>query len=336
MKYRNLLAVCASAVIATSALAQETIKMSTVAPGTAVYRTMTTIASIINQKQDKYSIVVDATGAVTKQVIEVAQGKVDICMISPLIYQFLEGQKAMYKNIKNGPELAGNLRLLLLYPYGEVHIITQADSGIKTLADIKGKKVFLGPPGGAAWQSSYDWLKDIAGLDLNNGDYESIKASWGSALQGFQDGQIDVYFVGAISPAPSVEQLALTSKIRLIGVTPDEYESNPAVKAFYEKYPPREYAVIKKGIYGDNVLMDEDNITIGTKIGLVVNADLDDEAVYTMVKAFWDNVGEASETLKWLKQLTLEYALSDATIKLHPGALRYYEEIGANIPEALR
>ena len=84
-------------------------------------------------------------------------------------------------------------------------------------ADIKGKTVFLGPPGGGAWAAATNWVKILTGYEPDK-DFENVKASWSSALQGFQDRQFDVYVTTGIAPFPQVEQLALTSKLRLLGL----------------------------------------------------------------------------------------------------------------------
>ena len=124
--------------------AAEKLKMATIAPGTSAYLTMTTFANLVNQNQDKYEFTVDATGAATKHQIEVAKGKLDYCMTSGSIYHFLKTGKAMYKKTKDSAKLAENLRLVMWFPYGQYHFIVHEDSGIKTLADLKGKKVAFG------------------------------------------------------------------------------------------------------------------------------------------------------------------------------------------------
>lgn len=336
MKLMTFVATALAALSVNTATAQETIRMSTVAPGTATYRTMTTFSTIANQNQDKYSIQVDATGASSKHMIELAQGKIDLSLGTPVIYDFLKNQQAMYQKVTNGAELAKNIKLVMWFPYGQYHIVVSENSGIKTLADLRGKKVFLGPPGGAAWQGSYDWLKATVGLDATAGDVENVKASWGSALQAFQDGQIDAYIAGAIAPAPSIEELALTNKIRLLGLTKEEFDSNEAVQEMFRAFPTREADVIPMGVYGDNVVMDGDIYTMSSRVGIVARSDLSEDAVYEVTKAFWENVGEAAESVKWLASLSQDYAVDAKGIPLHPGALRYYLEAGLDVPEGSR
>ena len=169
--------------------AAQKLKMSTIAPGSSAYLTMTTMATMINQAQDDIEIKVDATGAATKHMIELAQGKIDICMNSPVVYSLMKAQKAMYKKLKNAPELAENLRLLFWFSYGQYHVVTYAESGIRTFEDIRGKRVFLGPPGGGAWNAAREWVESASGLKPHK-DFKNVKGSWSSAFQGFQDRQL--------------------------------------------------------------------------------------------------------------------------------------------------
>ena len=317
-------------VMATVAQAGQTLKMATIAPGSSAYLTMTTMATMINQAQDDIEIKVDATGAATKHMIELAQGKIDICMNSPVIYSLMKAQKAMYKNLENAPELAKNLNLLFWFPYGQYHVVTYANAGIKTLKDIRGKKVFLGPPGGGAWNAAREWVKATTGLEPNK-DFDNVKGSWSSAFQSFQDRQFDVYIAGGIAPFPQVKQLALTSKLHLLGLTKAELESNQAAIKATSK-PGREVGIISAGTYGDGVDNKGDVYTLGSVVGVSVNTSMDPDTAYKLTKLFWEETKKNTGTHPWLKNLSKEYAVQNGGMKLHPGAAKYYKEQGVAIP----
>lgn len=333
MKKQILRSVFISAVIFTAAFsiqAAQRLKMSTIAPGSSAYLTMTTMATMINQAQNNIQIKVDATGAATKHMIELAQGKIDICMNSPVIYSLMKKQKAMYKKLKTAPELAKNLTLLFWFSYGQYHVVTYAESGIRTFEDIRGKRVFLGPPGGGAWNAAREWVEVASGLKPKK-DYQNVKASWSSAFQGFQDRQFDVLVAGGISPFPQVEQLALTTKLHLLGLTKEQFEANPKAKKVTSK-PGREIGIIPKGIYGKNVDNQGDVYTLGSMVGVSVNKSMDEATAYKLVKVFWEQAKKNTDTHPWLKAMTMEYGVKAAGMKLHPGAARYYKEQGVNIP----
>ena len=128
----------AGAMLLTAPAMADELKMATIAPGTTTYRTTATFATIINQNQDDFSIILDATGAAPKHMMELAQGKLDIAVSSPVMFDFMKNQKGMFEKISSAPELSNNLRLLMWFPYGQNHIVVSADSDIKTLEDFAG------------------------------------------------------------------------------------------------------------------------------------------------------------------------------------------------------
>lgn len=322
------------AVLAVPASAQETLRMATIAPGSSAYLVMTTMATLVNQAQSDYRITVDATGAATRHQVEVAMGELDFSMTSPQIYFLMREGRAMYQEMPEAPELAENLRLVLWFPYGQYHYITRADSGIETLEDIRGRSVFLGPPGGGAWNSAHAWIEGLTGMRAGE-DYENVRGSWSSALQGFQDRQFDVFVNGGIAPFPQVEQLVQTSGLRLLGLTEEEFNASEPAQAMTSRIGA-ELGIIPADIYDDGVVNTEDVYTHGAAVGVTVRADLDEETVYRVTRTFWERAQAEAENQPWLRNMTLDYAVHDGGMRLHPGALRFYEEIGLTIPDGSR
>ncbi|MGR3660714.1 MAG: TAXI family TRAP transporter solute-binding subunit [Paracoccaceae bacterium] len=338
MSILNKLAFAAAVAVGVTGAVQAqeyNLKMATIAPGTSAYLAMSTMATLVNQNLDSVNIQVDATGAATKHMIEVAQGKLDMSMTSPTVYNFMKNGAIMYSKLENAAKLAENLQLVYWFPLGQYHIVTYADSDIKTPADLKGKRIFLGPPGGGAWAAAKTWVNIISGFEPDT-DYDNVKASWSSALQGFQDRQFDVYVISGIAPFPQLEQLSLTSDIRLIGLSKDEFEANQAAQDFVYTVQGEELGIIPAGIYGKGVVNTEDVYTLGAVVGVTARKDLDADMIYDITKTYWEASKSAMKTHPWLKDITLEYAVQDGGMSLHPGALRYYEEIGLDIPDGSR
>ena len=317
--------------MAPSIEAAQKLKMSTIAPGSSAYLVMTTMATIVNQAQDNYEIKVDATGAATKHMIELAQGKMDLCMTSPVVYMLMKGQKAMYQKLKTAPELAKNLNLIFWFSLGQYHVVTYAESGIRSAEDIRGKRVFLGPPGGGAWNAAKEWFGAAWGLEPHK-DFKNVKASWSSAFQGFQDRQFDVYVMPGIAPFPQVEQIAMTSKLHLLGLTKEQFEANLEAKKSTSKQG-REVGIIPKGVYGKNVDNKSDIYTLGSIVGVSVNTKMDPETAYQLTKNFWEGAKKNVKSHPWLATMSMDYGVRDNGMKLHPGAARYYKEKGVEIPE---
>ncbi len=320
----------AAMMMANAASAQEKLKMAVTDPGSSNYLVMTTFAQIVNEHVPGVEISVDATGAATKHMVEVAQGKKDMSMTSVTIYNYMSEGTRMYSKLSDAPELSKNLGLITWFPYGAYHAVVYADSSINELSDIKGKKVFLGPPGGGAWATANSWVSAVTGYKAGE-DFDNVKSSWASAIQGFQDRQIDVYVNGGIPPYPQIEQLALTSKIRILGLTKKQVEEATDKMLAPARAVGRDLEVIPAGVYGDGVVNEEDIYTVGSTVGLTARMDLSEETVYKMTKAIWEHLPEAKKTQPFLEAITLDQLKKANNMPLHPGALRYYKEIGFDL-----
>ena len=238
---------------------------------------------------------------------------------------------AMYTSLEAAPELSKNVGSIFWCPYGAYHVLAYDGSGIETLEDLRGKTVYLDPPGGGAWNAAHSWVEATNGMTASE-DYENVKASWAAALQGFQDRQFDVYINGGIPPFPQVEQLALTSKLRIIGLTKEQVDNATPEMLAPTKALGRSLDTVPDGIYGGNVVTDGDVYTLGAIVGVVARLNFSDNAVYDLTKAFWENIDAERATSSYLDRVTLEGALVAKNLRLHPGARRYYEEIGLDIP----
>jgi len=283
------------------------------------------------QKNMPVEIQVSVGKPATKSAIDAAKGKVDLFLTAPTINFFMQKQAAMYKKVKDAPELNKNLRGFINYPLGPYHIVVYEESGIKSLNDFKGKTVFLGPPAGAATTVATQIVTGATGLKPGE-DFEVVRFDWKSAETAFLDRQMDVYIGPTTVPSPSIQQFALVSPIRILGISDEAFKSEPIQKAL--GLPGRTIIDIPAGIY-DNQVNEGPVRSIGSWVGLGSHKDLDADLVYTMMKTFWENIGEVHATADWMKVITKESALQEMNIPLHAGAYRYYKEQGWDIPEAL-
>lgn len=332
VKLNYTIAIVAGALVAATspALAQKkTLKMSTIAPGSSMYLVMTTMANVINKNVKDIDIRVDATGAATKHMVDVGRGKIDMSMTAPVVIHFMKKGVAMYKKLKSAPKLAENLRMAFWFPAGSYHYVTYANSGIKSLNDIKGKRVFVGPPGGGQLRTGLDFIKTVTGLQPGK-DFKSVNASFSAAFQGFQDRQVDVYTIACLDPCGQFQQLASTSKIRFLGLTAAqkaEWSKKPAMKKFMGP-PGRVWDSVASGIYGKNQVNTETVHANGAILGVTVRKGLDNDTVYKMMKAFWSNIDDIRKASPFMKNVTIEYATAKHNLAFHPGAIKYYKEAG--------
>ncbi|PSL21988.1 TAXI family TRAP transporter solute-binding subunit [Shimia abyssi] len=299
-----------------------TLKMATIAPSLGAAISMATFANVVNDNLDGVEIEVSGGGAATLHMMEVARGNLDMSMTSPVVYNLMSAGKAMYAKQADAPELAKNLQLMMWYPYGAYHFAVRADSDIELLDDIEGASVFLGPQGGGAYNAAKGWIEATTGM-VPGEDYDAIKANWQTGFQAFMDGKIDVYVNGCLDPCGQFIQFTETEEVRFLA--PESHEGE-AVDKYLGKWRYR--AEVPAGLYAgqknDSAVMSFD-----TAVGIGVRADLDEETVYLMTKTFWDNIEQVTSDAPWAKALDIEFAASKrGLIELHPGAARYYKEVG--------
>ncbi|MFV0245213.1 MAG: TAXI family TRAP transporter solute-binding subunit [Qingshengfaniella sp.] len=308
--------------------------MATLGPGSSPYLVMSTLAQMVEKKtQGDIQIQINATGAATQHAIGAAMGQLDFYMWSASVHDMMAQGGGMYSQIPQAPDLAKKLRAVLAFPLGLYHMVVYEDSGINSLEDLAGKRVFLGPPGGGATIIMQRVVEGATGLKAGQ-DYEQIQLGWDAASQAFQDGRIDVYVNATNAPSPVIQQMALSRKIKLLSLT-EEQRAKEAVQAILNR-PGGVLGTIPAGTYGDNQANIDDVTTLGSIVGVAAGETVDAEGVYRITKAFWESVEENANTTPWLRSVKLENALEDLNLPLHPGALRYYEEIGMTIPDELR
>lgn len=299
------------------------LKMATIAPSLSQAITMATFANVVTKNLNGIKIEVAGGGAATLHQLEVGRGNLEMSMTSPVIYNLMSGGKAMYKKQADAPEMAKNVRLLMWFPYGQYHFAVRADSDIKTLDDIEGASVFLGPQGGGAYNAAKGWVLSTTGLEAGV-DFEAIKANWQTGFQAFLDGKIDVYTNGCLDPCGQFIQFTETEEVRFLGPVDATGE---AVDKFLGKYRYRDE--VPAGVYKGQA--NETAVTsMNNAVGIAVRADIDEETVYQITKAFWDNIEQVTSDAPWAKALDINYAAQkQGMIDLHPGAARYYKEVGA-------
>lgn len=319
---RHFTLAAAVALTATTAQAQTKLKMATIEPALSQAITMATFANVVNGRLSDVEIEVASGGSATVHQMEAARGNLDMYMVSPTIYDFAVKGAGMYANEPEAPELARTLRLLMWFPYGQYHFAVRGGSDIEFLDDLEGATVFLGPAGGGGFNAAKGWIEATTGLVAGE-DYQAITANWATGFQSFLDGKVDMYVNGCIDPCQQFIQFTETETLRFIG--PENHEG-AAVTDFLGNF--RYLAEISPGQY-KNQLNDAPVMSNDTAVGIGIRADIDEEVVYQITRTFWENIDSITSDAPWAKVLNLEYAAQSlADMPLHPGAERYYREVG--------
>ena len=310
------------------AFAQTALRAQTSAPGTSVYVFAVSMQTIV---QRTLGIQINLTGgmALPRSTLDASRDQTDLFISSPAINYYMERKLEMFKDIADAPQLyTSKIRGILNFPLGPFHILAYESSGIRELTDLKGKKAFLGAPGGAGTVVALAMVEGATGFKPGT-DYQQLRLDWTSGNQAFQDKQADLLVIPTELPSPVVMQFALLDKIRLLSIPDDAFASEPMKKLM--DIPGRSIVEIPAGTYGANQLNTGPVKTLGSWAGLSTRVGLDDEVVYKVTKAIFENIGEIHAAAPYMKTITRETALSQMKTPLHRGALRYYREIGVAI-----
>ncbi|PAV31690.1 C4-dicarboxylate ABC transporter substrate-binding protein [Virgibacillus profundi] len=202
-----------------------------------------------------------------------------------------------------------------LYPE-TIQIVTSADSGIASAEDLAGKTVSVGAPGSGTYVNA-EQILEVHGLTMDDIDAQNL--DFGESTSGIQDGNIDAAFITAGTPTGAVEGLGATTDVSIVPVSQEKIDE------LIEQYPYYAADTIAGGTYSG---IDEDITTVAVLAMLAVTDSLSEDVVYDITKAIYENAGNMAHAKA--EFITKEAALDGIGIELHPGAQKYFDEIGVS------
>ena len=212
-----------------------------------------------------------------------------------------------------------NLRAIgALFPE-TVQIVVRDDADINSFSDLKGKRVSSGPAGSGMYQLFGDVLSTF---EMSREDVSEDFSSFSQAVDKLRDGNIDAFFAIGGLPTVAIQDLANSHSIRLLGLSDDEIETIRRSQPYYSS------TTIPAGTYAG---VDEPVQTLALRALLVTHDEMADDVIYAVTKAIYDNSETLSKVHVQGKNVTLDTALDSISIPLHPGAKRYFEEMGKTV-----
>ena len=213
--------------------------------------------------------------------------------------------------------------MFVMYP-NVYHIVTRQDSGIKSIADLKGKKVSVGAPG-----SGTEFMTNLiltGALDIPYDSFNVFRLSFNENANALKDNSIDVGIWCVAPPTSSIMDLATTHEISVIPFSKAEIDAVTRKYPFYSGY------TLPAGVYKGQ---DSDVYTASVWNTFICNADIDEELVYELTKAVFEHQDFLMKIHHFAKYTTPENAVKYSAIPLHPGAIKYLKEKGIDVPERL-
>ncbi|SFG07764.1 hypothetical protein SAMN04487761_103101 [Lachnospiraceae bacterium C7] len=203
--------------------------------------------------------------------------------------------------------------------YAETVQIITMDKSIKTVADLKGKRISIGQAGSGVYFNALDVL---GAADISIKDIKPQYQSFEDSKEALKDGRIDAAFIVAGPPTTAITELATTNGVKLISI------DKALQKKIIKKCPYyKSYKIPAKTYPGQN----SDIETVTVEATLIVSAKADDETVYELTKAIFDHTKDITKENAKGKELSLETATDITTVPYHKGAAKYYAEKGYKV-----
>ncbi|WP_296764851.1 TAXI family TRAP transporter solute-binding subunit [Sediminimonas sp.] len=315
VKFRYLTAAAAMAALSALPVSAETRVTYKSAKSTSSYYQMAVqIAEAMEKASEgEISVTVEESQGSVQNVMEVrARGGDYVFTTPPVLVRLAQGGKAMFDG--KGDPAFDDIRALFPIPSLTMHFVMSEESGAATFDDLKGKTILLGKGSfGAREGEKYLGLfgvKDevsIADVELSN------------AVPALKNGQIDGFVTAGSWPAPNVVEAAASTGVTVLSLTDAQIAETKRTKL-----------VIPAGTYAGQ---DADIVTTSLPVVAYTTTKMDDETAYQLTKTYWDEKASMAEAAKWWAGVD-EGLMSNITGKIHPGAVRYYEQAGFELTDA--
>ncbi len=251
------------------------------------------------------------TGASVANVNLLREDKADVIFVQNDIAYYAANGLEMFKD-KAFAELRG---MVTLYPE-TCQLIVLADSGILTVADLKGKKVAVGAAGSGV-EANARQIMEAAGITY--ADIQVQYLSFNEAASNLKDGNIDAAFLTAGHPTAAVQDIAATKDIRVVAVDDALASKLISLYPYYTKtmIPAATY----KGVTADTP-------TVAVKAMLAVSTKLEAATVEKMLQTMFDGGDRLTAAHKAGAMITVATAQDGMSLPLHPGAEKYFAKAG--------
>jgi TRAP transporter TAXI family solute receptor len=318
MKHNVLLA-AALALTASPVFAQMQLSVATGGTGGVYYPMGGGLAEIINNHIDGYSATAEVTGASVENMGLVATGDADLAIgLADTVQQAQTGTGRF-----EGQQLEMIRGIASLYA-NMVQIVTLEGSGINSLEDMRGRRVSIGAPGSGTEVNAAAIL-EANGLSYD--DIEEQRLNFNETADALANGDIDAGFWSVGAPTSSILNLATTQSISMVSLSDAEIGAAMAANPIFAQ------TTLPGGLYTG---VDADVAVLGVPNVLVVSSEMSDDLAYAITSAMFENIADLQAVHPAANQTTVAFTLAATPVPLHPGAIRYYEEIGAEIPARLR
>ena len=309
---KKILVVMISAMLLLSACGQNEIRLNMATGGVAgtYFPLGGAMAAVINDRTDIY-ITAMASGASADNIQQIAAGDAHIAIAQNDVMNYAFHGISIWSEREPVTTIA---TLMSLYPE-TVQIIVLADSGIYSVADLAGKRVSIGDIGSGVEANA---VQVLAAYGLGRDDITQINLGFGASADAMRDFNLDAFFVTAATPNTAVLELSTARDLRLLSL------SERAIQDLMRDYPF--YVRVSVDESDGYPWMTEPINTVAVQATLIASTDLDEQIAYDIVRALIE--GQADIGHARGAYITLYNAVQSISVDFHPGARRFFEEMG--------
>lgn len=300
----------------TTGKTRQFISIATAQLGGGTYNSGLAVATAANLGMDKYKVEALPTSGVIESARMLRDDEVEIATLgNDVIFELANGTGRF-----DGQGLEDACVILPQFAT-YVNIIVPAKSDIKSIEDMKGKRIGVGNPG----SNGYNLITHILRAHgLNEGDYEEIALSASEQATSIKDGHQDVFGFYTTPNSPAIVELATTMDCRWISVDKEKWDAYAKANGlpFEVVVSPDKY----KGMEGEVLMLS------GTQ-WFVTKMSADEEMVYEFTKSFMENFDAAVQMVSSISEIKELLPTSKPVVPWHPGAIRYFKEAGIDYVE---
>ena len=307
----KLLLVAVMIVPATQAISETRVTYKSAKSTSSYYQMAVQIAEGVKQgSKGDITVTVEESQGSVQNVMEVIGRKGNYVFTTPpTLINLARGGKAMFKD-KANPRF-NEIRALFPIPSLTMHFVMSEASGVTDFSGMEGKTILLGK-GSFGAREGAKYLK-LFGLE---GKVKLAEVELSNAVPALKNGQIDGFVTAGSYPAPNVIEAAASAGARVLSLSDEQIRLSKRTRL---EIPAGTYAGQSSEI-----------TTTSLPVVAFATTDMDDATAYALTKTFWEAKASMGSAAKWWNGVSLDM-LDNIVTEIHPGAVKYYKEVGAKL-----
>ena len=300
---------------ATSVLSETRVTYKSAKTGSSYYQMAVELAEAMKAGSNgNISVTVEESQGSVQNVMEAGVRSGNYVFTSPpALITLAQSGKAMFEG-KSNPAF-DNIRALFPIPSLTMHFVVSGESGITDFSEMEGKTILLGKGSFGATEGA----KYLALFGLE-GKVKLAEVELSNAVAALKNGQIDGFVTAGSYPAPNVIEAAASTDVRLLSLDENQIAATKRTRM-----------LIPAGTYAEQ---DKDVVTTSLPVVAYTTTDMNDDTAYAMTRAYWEQKKIMAGTSAWWGGVDTE--LMENLDQLHPGAIRYYDEVGMTLTDEQR